>query len=65
MRSIPRLLALALCLAACDGGDPVDKAPSTDEALAGRAHGPTVRWDLGARPLPEVPLPNDVATFPD
>ena len=65
MRPTLRLLALAACLAACDGGDPVDKAPSTDEALAGRAHGPTVRWDLGARPLPEVPLPNDVATFPD
>ncbi len=24
-----------------------------------------MRWDLGAEPLPEIPLPNDVATWPD
>ncbi len=65
MRPILRPLMLALSLAACSGGESVDKAPSTNAALAGRTHGPTVRWDLGARPLPEVPLPNDVATFPD
>lgn len=27
--------------------------------------GPLVRWDLAARPLPEIPLPNDFATWPD
>jgi hypothetical protein len=27
--------------------------------------GPRVRFDLVQRPLPEIPLPNDVATFPD
>ncbi|HHH29750.1 MAG TPA: hypothetical protein ENK57_15585, partial [Polyangiaceae bacterium] len=27
--------------------------------------GPRVVWDLEAQPLPEIPLPNDVATWPD
>ncbi len=27
--------------------------------------GATVRFDLSARPLPEIPIPNDIATFPD
>ena len=27
--------------------------------------GPTVRFDLFHKPLPEIPLPNDVATWPD
>lgn len=27
--------------------------------------GPVVMWDISAEPLPEVPLPNDVATWPD
>lgn len=27
--------------------------------------GPVIRWDIAADPLPEVPLPNDVATWPD
>jgi hypothetical protein len=27
--------------------------------------GATVRYDLGHKPLPEVPLPNDAATWPD
>jgi len=47
-----------LLLAACAGGDPVDSAP----ARALSANGPRVVWDLGARPLPEIPLPNDFAT---
>lgn len=34
-------------------------------ARAERGTGPTVKWDLSARPLPEIPFPNDVATFPD
>ncbi len=60
-----RLLAGAfLLLSACDGGDPVDRAPTASE-LAASSRGPHVVWDLGARPLPEIPLPNDVATFPD
>jgi hypothetical protein len=27
--------------------------------------GAVVRYDLGAKPLPEIPLPNDAATWPD
>ena len=27
--------------------------------------GPVVNWDPLHRPLPEIPLPNDVATYPD
>src|SRR5881394_4018063 len=27
--------------------------------------GPTVRFDLAHQPLPEIPIPNDVATWPD
>lgn len=55
------LVLTPLLLAACAGGDPVDSAP----ARALSANGPRVVWDLGARPLPEIPLPNDVATFGD
>jgi hypothetical protein len=59
MRRLP--LLAPLLLAACAGGDPVDSAPAASRT----ANGPRVRWDLGARPLPEIPLPNDVATFAD
>lgn len=65
MRAVFYFLSLVVGLSACDGGDPVDRAPSTVGALAGRPPGPTVRWDLSVRPLPEVPLPNDIATSPD
>jgi hypothetical protein len=27
--------------------------------------GPKIVWDLSQRPLPNIPLPNDMATFPD
>ncbi len=62
-----RLLALAPIVAlalSCDGGAPADQAPTSLRPGA-PARGPRVRWDLGHRPLPEIPLPNDVATFPD
>lgn len=63
-----RLLALvpivSMALASCEGGDPVDTAPAAQRPGA-LALGPKVRWDLGHRPFPEIPLPNDVATFPD
>ncbi len=51
---------LALALVACSGGDeiaPQDYAPPSQ--------GPRIVWDLGAQPLPEIPLPNDVATRAD
>jgi hypothetical protein len=60
-----RALALATALAAaaapgCDAGGVPRGWRSTPPG-----EGPRVRWDLAARPLPEIPLPNDVATWPD
>lgn len=53
------MAALAL-LGACEGGGlPQGWAP-TPQGI-----GPEVVWDLEAEPLPEIPLPNDVATWPD
>jgi hypothetical protein len=46
--------------AACD----VDTAPAGLRATPA-GDGPRVRWEPLHRPLPDVPLPNDVATFPD
>ena len=61
--NLARLLVVSsMCVAvfACDGGG----LPLTlGRPPAGT--GPVVRWDLSARPLPEIPLPNDVATWPD
>jgi hypothetical protein len=51
--------ALLLVLAACEGGE---LAQGLEPA---RGDGPVVRFDLFARPLPEVPLPNDLAGRPD
>jgi len=59
-RSSPLLAIAALAIAgACDSGEPpLGLASSGGE-------GPVVRFDLFARPLPEVPLPNDIAARPD
>lgn len=62
-RSHVRSFALALSalvLAACGGGDAPDLVGDTPAG-----NGPRVTYDIGARPLPRIPLPNDVATFPD
>ena len=59
------LVGAMLLLGACEGGAPVDQAPLSAASVDPSLRGPMVRWDLGARPLPEIPLPNDVATFPD
>lgn len=50
----------SLLLVGCSDGEPFD--PSDISPPGG---GPRVVWDLGARPFPEIPLPNDVATWPD
>ena len=63
-RIAPLLPVLTLLLASCEGGDPVDQGPRAVPAGV-RADGPRVRWDFTRRPLPEIPLPNDIATFPD
>jgi hypothetical protein len=55
LASIAMLLALA-----CDGG-----GLPYEIGMRQTGDGPQVRWDLGARPLPNIPLPNDVATWPD
>lgn len=50
-------LGLGLGLAAgCAGDRPEGLTPTV------RAGGPVVVWDVRAKPLPEVPLPNDAAT---
>jgi hypothetical protein len=46
------------------GGCAVDTIPAGLPAAA-PGDGPAVVFDLLARPLPDIPLPNDVAAFPD
>ncbi|HEY1956566.1 MAG TPA: hypothetical protein VGH28_13170 [Polyangiaceae bacterium] len=55
-----RMLALALTVVACT----MDTAP-TGLAATPAGDGPVVVFDLLRRPLPEIPAPNDVATFAD
>lgn len=45
-------------------GCAVDEAPG-GVRRAQKTDGPTVVFDLGHKPLAEIPLPNDVATWPD
>ncbi|MEM9067307.1 MAG: hypothetical protein AAGE52_02335 [Myxococcota bacterium] len=54
-------LALVLALAtACEtGGLPQGLAETQPGS------GPRILWDLNGEPLPELPLPNDAATWPD
>lgn len=56
-----RFLTLPLVLVACDGGG----LPQTFGPPTPAEGGPKVKFDLFARPLPEVPLPNDIAARPD
>ena len=54
------MLLAGILLAACSGGGvPMGWRGTPD------GDGPTVLWELDARPLPKVPLPNDIATWPD
>lgn len=50
----------ALAIGACDAGGVPRGWRETPDGT-----GPVVDWDLSAKPLPEVPLPNDAATWPD
>lgn len=45
-------------------GCAVDESPGGVKK-ANKTGGPMVVFDLGHRPLPEIPLPNDIATWPD
>ena len=51
---------LMASLLACETGGVPEGWRDTPEGS-----GPTVRWDLDHEPLPELPLPNDFATYPD
>lgn len=51
-------LAAASVLTGCSGA-PEGLAPTAD------GDGPVVTFDFDHRPLPEIPLPNDIATRPD
>lgn len=53
------LVSIVLSVA-CDGGG----LPGGHQD-APPGSGPEVVWELDAEPLPEIPLPNDVATWPD
>ena len=55
-----RTLALGFTVAACA----MDTIPSGLQATPA-GDGPVVVFDLLRRPLPEIPAPNDVATFAD
>ncbi len=59
-RPFPLAVIVALATCACEGGE-----LSEGLAPAHQGSGPVVRFDLFARPLPDVPLPNDIAGRPD
>lgn len=42
-----------------------DSKPIEGLRLTPPGDGPVVDWDVSARPLPEIPFPNDIATWPD
>ena len=59
-RAILGTLSAMVATASCQ----VDRAPD-GFGVTPAGSGARVRYDLGARPLPEIPLPNDTATWPD
>lgn len=57
----PLMFAATWALTACyEGGVELQGLAPTNAS----DQGPTVVWDLSARPLPEIPFPNDVGTRP-
>ncbi len=62
MRFVLPALALVVPLAALSCS--VDQAPAgLARALPG--DGPVVRFDISHKPLPDIPMPNDIGTWPD
>lgn len=53
------VLMVAAALVACDDDAPLDFGRTPP------GEGARVRFDLGHLPLPDIPLPNDAATWPD
>jgi hypothetical protein len=64
MNSPLRLVLLALPLAALAVACAPDTMPSGLKRTP-PGNGPTIRFDLYHTPLPEIPLPNDAAMWPD
>src|SRR5687767_6170794 len=60
MRGLVLLLVLCAIVAGCVVDTIPDGARKTPDG-----DGPKVVFDPSRRPLPEIPQPNDVATFPD
>ena len=63
---MPRLasaVVFVLLFTACGSSSDSDEPASFGETV--RADGPVVRWDIAAKPLPDIPLPNDEATRSD
>jgi hypothetical protein len=58
------VIGSVLAAVAVAPGCSVDEAPGGVKK-ATKTGGPMVVFDLGHRPLPEIPLPNDIATWPD
>ena len=58
------LAALTAALLAVGAAGCLDEAPHGLK-MTPSGPGARVRYDLGARPLPAIPLPNDAATWPD
>ncbi len=57
---VPSIVFVTVCAGSCEGGG-LPEGIGQDTG----GDGPIVKFDLFARPLPEVPLPNDLATRPD
>ena len=57
-------LVVAAAAIAIGQGCGVDTAPTGLRATP-PGTGPIIKWDLSHRPLPDVPIPNDIATFAD
>src|SRR5512143_4362968 len=58
-----RIFAIAFAVALAAGCD-VDTVPQGLRKTP-EGNGPVVKFDTAHRPIPEIPLPNDVATFAD
>lgn len=54
------VLVVAAASACYSGGDPL-----VGHATSLQGDGPRLKWDVFAKPLPEIPFPIDVATRPD
>ncbi|MEZ4302266.1 MAG: hypothetical protein R3B70_45480 [Polyangiaceae bacterium] len=64
MHGLARLALASFVTAALGASCVMDRAPG-DFGRTPAGSGPTVRFDLAHKPLPEIPIPNDVATWAD